>query len=295
MNLERCCWPALAWLVISTAQADGTNRHSATVTVQGDENDNRQWLGKLALPLADHAWLQASIGRTEFAGASASDSQTVGAALGAGTASLDVAVEFAQRRGDARFKQRDWAATVNWHGARGGLGADAFLRSAEGTSQTVSPSGGVFAPPTITTVRESVTSRGFGLHGNLDLTPRATVFGGAMRYSHDFTVDANAPQTGSPLSSLLGTPAALSGVWRDQAYVDRSYRIGGSYRLPNAAVNAQYFRDRTADTREVSSTVQLQAEFLLAGHWLVSPLVGLSYVDSDRQIGYGGLTLGYAW
>jgi hypothetical protein len=294
MSLERCYWPALAWLMVSTAQADGTNRHSATVTVQGDENDNRQWLSKLAVPLADHTWLQASIGRTELAGA-ASDSQTVGAALGAGTASLDVAVEFAQRRGDARFRQRDWAATLNWHGASGGLGADAFLRSAQGTSQTTSPSGGVFAPPAITTVKESVSSQGFGLHGHLILTPQATVFGGAMRYRHDFTVDANTRQAETPLSSLLGTPAGLSGVWRDQAYIDRSYRLGGRYRLRNAAVNAQYFRDRIANTGAVSSTVQLQAEFLLAGHWLVSPMIGLSSVESHRQVGYGGLTVGYAW
>lgn len=295
MSLERCCWPALAWLMVSTAQADGANRHSATVTVQGDENDNRQWLSKLAVPLADHAWLQASIGRTELAGAAASDSQTVGAALGAGNASLDAAVEFAQRRGDARFKQRDWAATLNWHGASGGLGADAFLRSARGTSQSSSPSDGVFAPPTTTTVRESVSSQGFGLHGHLVLTPQATVFGGAMRYRHDFTVDANATQTAAPLSSLLGMPAGLSGVWRDQAYIDRSYRIGGRYRLPNAAVSAQYFRDRISNTGAASSTAQLQAEFFLAGHWLVSPMVGLSYVDSNQQVGFGGLTVGYVW
>jgi hypothetical protein len=221
--------------------------------------------------------------------------QTVGAALGAGIASLDVAVEFAQRRGDARFKQRDWAATLNWHGASGGLGADAFLRSAQGTSQTTSPSGGVFAPPTDTTVRESVKSRGFGLHGNLVLTPRATVFGGAIHYRYDFTVDANATQTETPLSSLLGTPAGLSGVWRDQAYIDRSYRIAGRYRLPNAALSAQYFRDRIANTGAASSTVQLQAELLLAGHWLVSPMIGLSSGDSQRRVGYGGLTVGYAW
>jgi hypothetical protein len=275
MRLERCCWPALAWLMVSAAQADGTGGYVATASAQADENDNRQWFSKLAVPLADHAWLQASIGRTELADEAAGDLQTVGAALGAGTASLDVAVEFAQRRGDARFRQRDWAATLDWHGERGGLGADAFLRSAEGTSQT--------------------SSQGFGLHANFALTPRAALFGGAMRYSHEFSVEANAPQPGTPLSSLLGTPPVLSGVWREQAYIDRSYRIGGSYRLRSAAVNAQYFRDSIANTGAVSNTVQLQAEFLLAEHWLVSPMIGLSSADSEQQVGYGGLTVGYAW
>jgi hypothetical protein len=295
MSLERRCWPALAWLLASTAQADGTNRHSATVSVQGDENDNRQWMSKLAVPLADHAWLRAGIGRTELAGAVAGDSQTIGAALGAGTPTFDAAVEFAQRRGDAAFKQRDWGATLNWHGARGGLGADAFLRSAHGTSQTISRSDGVFAPPATTTVRESVRSQGFGVHGNFAPTTQATVFASAMHYRYDFSVDTSATQTGTPLSSLLGPTAVLSGVWRDQAYIDRSYRVGGSYRLRSAAVSAQYFHDRIAVSGEVSSTVQLQAEFLLAGRWLVSPMIGWSSGDSYQQVGYGGLTLGYAW
>jgi hypothetical protein len=159
----------------------------------------------------------------------------------------------------------------------------------------MSRSDGVFAPPAPTTVRESVRSQGFGVHGNFAPTPQATVFASAMHYRYDFSVDTNATQTGTPLSSLLGPTAVLSGVWRDQAYIDRSYRLGGRYRLPNAAVNAQYFRDRIANTGAVSSTVQLQAEFLLAGHWLVSPMIGLSSVESHRQVGYGGLTVGYAW
>lgn len=295
MNLERCGWPALACLLLSTAHAEGANRHSATLSVQGDENDNRQWLGKLALPLGDHAWAQGSVGRTELATAPAGNTKTVGAAVGIGGQTLDAAIDFVQRTGDARFEQQDWAAALNWHGVRGGLGADVLLRSASGESKTTTGSGSVLAPPVTTTVRESADARGFGLHGDFDLTPRANVFAGAMRYRYDFSVDSIATGTSTPLSSLLGTTTALSGAWRDQAFIDRSYRIGARYRFEGAAVNAQYFHDRSANTGEVLSTAQLQAEFFLAGHWRVSPTIGYSSGGSSGQTGYGGLSLGFIW
>jgi hypothetical protein len=294
-NLERCGWPALACLLLSTAHAEGANRHSASLSLQGDENDNRQLLGKLALPLGDHAWVQGSLGRTELATAPTGNTKTVGAAVGIGGQTLDAALDFVQRTSDARFKQQDWAAALNWHGARGGLGADVFMRSASGESETTTRSGNVLAPPVTTTVGESVDAKGFGVHGAFDLTPRANVFAGAMRYRYDFSVDSTATGTSTPLASLLGTTSALSGVWRDQAFIDRSYRVGAGYRFQGAAVNAQYFHDRIANTGEVLSTAQLQAEFLLTGHWLVSPTIGYSRGGSSGQSGYGGLSLGFIW
>lgn len=295
-NLERCGWPGLACLLLlSTAHAEGANRHSAMLSVQGDENDNRQWLGKLALPLGDSAWVQGSIGRTELATSPVGNTRTVGAAVGIGSQTVDAAVEFVRRTGDARFEQQDWAAALSWHGARGGLGADVFLRSARSESNTTTGSGDVLSQPVTTTIRESVDSTGFGLHGDFDLTPRTRVFAGAMRYRHDFSLDSTATGTRTPLSSLLGTTAPLSGMWRDQAFIDRSFRVGGRYRFQAAAVSAQYFHDRAASTGEVLRTVQVQAEFLSAGHWLVSPTVGYSSGDSSEQTGYVGLSLGFIW
>lgn len=295
-DLERCGWPALACcLLLSTAHAEGTHGHSAMLTVQGDEHDNWQWLSRLALPLGDHAWMQGSFGSTELGTAPARNIKTVGAAMGIGGRTVDAAVEFVRRTGDGRFEQQDWAAALNWHGARGGLGADVFLRSAGSESTTTTSSGGVFSPPVTQTVRGSVDSTGFGLHGALDLTPRAKVFAGAMRYRHDFSFDSAAADPGTSLTSVLGIPAALSGVWRDQAFIDHSYRVGGSYRFEGAAVNAQYFHDRTANTGETLNTVQLQAEFLLAGHWLVSPMMGYSSGAHAEQTGYGGLSVGFIW
>jgi hypothetical protein len=295
VNLERFGWTALACLLVSTANAEADNRHSAMLNVQGDENDNRQWLSKLALPLGDHAWVQGSIGRTELATIPASNIKAVGAAIGIGGHTLDAAVEFARRADDDRFEQQDWAAALNWHGARGGLGAEVFRRSADGESKTTTVSRGVFSPPLTTTVRESVDSAGFGMHGDFDLTPRTKVFAGAMRYRHHNSVDSTATGTPTPLSSLLGTTPALSGVWRNQAFIDRSYRVGGSYRFQSAAVNVQHFHDRIANTGEVLSTVQLQAEFLIAKHWMVSPMIGYSSDGSSEQTGYGGLSLGFTW
>ncbi|MGH8178219.1 MAG: hypothetical protein ACREV5_18335 [Steroidobacter sp.] len=293
MHLERCSWPALLCLMCSTVHADDANRHSATVSVHGDENDNRQWLGKLALQLGDHAWAQGSVGRTELATAGPNDVRALGAALGFGGPTVNVGVEFVQRESDGGFEQQDWAAALNWRGARGGLGADAFVRSTRGESRVTQP-GGVFQPPVTTTVRESVDAKGFGLHGDFSLTPQATVFAGAMRYRYEFS--ANSAAAGNtPLSFLLGSNAALSGVWRDQAFIDRSYRVGGSYRLQHAAVSAQYLRDRTTRTAEILNTVQLQAEFPIAEHWLVTPALGYSSGGSLGRAAFAGLSLAVNW
>lgn len=296
MNLERC-WPALVCLLLSTAHADGadgTLRHSATVSVQGDENDNRQWWGKLAVPLGDHAWVQGSLGRTELVTAPVSNIKMIGAAMGIGGQTLDATVDFVRRTGDSGFEQQDLAAALNWHGTRGGIGADVFLRSASGESKTTA-AGSVLAQPVTTTVRQSVHAKGFGLHGDFDLTPRTNVFAGAMRYRYDFSADSVTTGTGTPLSSLLGTTAELSGAWRDQAFIDRSFRVGARYRFEGAAVNAQYFYDRSANSGEGFSTAQLQAELLLAGRWLVSPTLGYSSGGDAGPTAYGGLSLGVIW
>ncbi len=294
-NLERCGWSVLAGLAVSIAHADGIDRHSATLSALGDENDNRQWLGKVALPLGDHVWVQGSLGRTELATAPTGNTKTVGATVGMGFQTFDAAIDFVQRRDDAGFEQQDWAAALNWHGARGSIGADLLLRSAGGESKTTTGSGSVFAPSVATTIKESVDATGFGLHGAFALTPRTSLLAGAMRYRYDFSVESMTPGASTPLSSLLGTTAALSGAWRDQAFIDRSYRVGVRHRFQAAALNAQYLHDRAANTGEVVSTVQLQVELLLAEHWLISPSVGYSFGSIANQAGYGGLSLSLIW
>lgn len=294
VNLERYRWPALACLMCSTVHADDTNRHSATVSVHGDENDNRQWLGKLALSVGDYSWVQGIVGRTELATARANDTSTVGVGFGMGGRTVSASVEFVQRSGDGQLEQQDWSAALNWRGARGGLGADLFVRSASSESN-MTQSGGVLASAVNTTVRESVDARGFGLHGDFSLTPRARVFAGAMRYQYDFTADPAATAGNTPLSFLLGSDAVVSGVWREQAFIGRSYRVGGSYRFQNAAVSAQYLRDRTTRTDQTLDTMQLQAEFPIAGHWLVSPTVGYSSGGSLGHAGFAGLSLSFNW
>ena len=294
-NLERYSWPALACLLFSTAHADGTGRHSAVLSVQGDENDNRQWLSRLVLPLGDYAWLQGSFSNTELATEPATSTRTLGAAMGIGSRTVQASIGFVQRTADTQFEQQDWAAALDWRGARGGVGADVFLRSANGESQTTMRPGGVVSSPVVTTFQESVDSRGFGLHGNFDLTPQIKMFAGAMRYRHDFHVDSTSTGNNTPLSSLLGAPTALSGVWRDQAFIDRSYRVGMSYRFQRAVVSAQYFHDRIANTDEPVGTVQLQAEFPVGEHWLISPSIGHSSGGRADPTGFAGLSIGFTW
>jgi hypothetical protein len=296
MNRDRCRWLTLACLMLSTAHAGDMNKHSATLSVQGDENDNRQWLGRVALPLGEYAWAQASLGKSEFAPAGANDARIVGVALGGGGKSISTAVEFVQRKGDAGFEQQSWAATLDWHGARGSLGADVSLRSADARSTATQTTGGIFATPVTTTVRESVDGTGFGVHGDFALTPRVIVSAGAMRYQYDFDTSSTSTTTNTPLSSLLGnTISAVPGAWRDQAFVDRTYRVGGTYLMQGAAVGVQYFRDHVASSDERFSTVQLQAEFQIAEQWSFSPTVGYSEGGSTGNVAFGGANLKFSW
>jgi hypothetical protein len=295
VNPERCRWLTLACLMLSTAHAGDMNKPAATLSVQGDSNDNRQWLGKVAMPLGEHAWAQGSFGKSELARAGASDARIVGVAVGGGGEHISTAVEFVQRKGDAGFEQQNWAATLDWHGTRGSLGADVSLRSANAESTATQTSGGVFGSPVTTTVRESADGTGFGVHGDYVLTPQFIVSAGAMRYRYDFDVKSTTTASTTPLSSLLGNVAAVPGAWRDQAFVDRTYRVGGTYVLQRAAVSAQYFRDHVANSDVAFSTVQLQAEFPFAEHWLFSPTVGYSDGGEAGHVGYGGMSVRFSW
>lgn len=294
MNPERCRWLTLACLMLSTAHAGDMNKPSATLSVQGDSNDNRQWLGKLAVPLGESAWAQGSFGKSDLAAAGANDARIVGVAVGSGGANISTAVEFVQRKGDARFEQQSWAGTLDWHGTRGSVGADVSLRSGKAQS-TTSQTGGVFGSPVTTTIRESADGTGFGVHGDYVLTPRFIVSAGAMRYRYDFDVKSTTTANTTSLSSLLGTTNATPGAWRDQAFVDRTYRVGGTYVLQRAAVSTQYFRDHVANSDVSFSTVQMQAEFPIAEHWLVSPTVGYSDGGRAGHVGYGGLSVRFDW
>jgi hypothetical protein len=297
VNSESCRWLTLACLMLSTAHAGDIDKRSATLSVQGDSNDNRQWLGKVALPLSDSVWAQASLGKFQFGTDGANDSAIVGAALGAGGQNFSTAIEFAQRKGDSGFNQQSWGATVDWHGSRGNLGADVSVRSAKGTSTTTQSSDVAFGRPVTTTVRESVNGTGFGVHGDFALTSRVIVFAGAMRYRYDFDVESSTSANNSTLSSLLGLDNAgvAPGAWREQAFVDRSYRIGSTYLFDSAAISAQLFRDHVTNSDETFSTVQLQAEIPFAQRWIVNPTLGRSANGSAGDVTYGGINLRFIW
>lgn len=294
MNSENCRWLTLACLMLSTAHAGDFNKHSATLSMQGDENDNRQWLGKVALPLGEHAWVQGSVGRSDLAAAGANDSKIVGAAFGVGGKDVSAAVELVQRKSDARFEQQTWNGTLDWHGMRVGLGADVSIRSATSVSSSTTQTGGVFTTPVTTTFKESADGQGFGVHGDLALTTRFIVSAGAMRYRYDFDVESNTG-TNTALGSLLGTNVATPGAWRDQAFVDRTYRVGATYLLQSAAMSARYFRDRIAHSDTTFSTVELQAEFRVADHWALSPTLGYSQGGALGNVAYGGMSLRFDW
>ena len=88
MKIRAFGWCALFSVMLSTAHAADGNRYSTTLSVHGDENDNREWLGSVTLALGDHAWAQGSIGHGEFA---AGEMKIAGIGFGVGGRALRTA------------------------------------------------------------------------------------------------------------------------------------------------------------------------------------------------------------
>lgn len=281
--------------VAKMAAAEDALRHSVALSVIADESDNRQWLGKMVLPLGDFISIQANAGQAKFDGVPG-NTGIVGGALGADGGNIGAALEFTRRK-NATFELKDWRAVVNWRGAGGGLGIDAALRAADGgqSESTTQTNGLLGSTLTTTTTFESADGRGFGLHGHLDVTEQVRLFAGFMRYSYDFERTSTTSGSGNALlPSVLGG-VAVSGVTRDQALIDRSYQVGASYRLERHALSAQYLRDRVVQTGEILNTLQLQAEIAVGRQWAVTPLIGRSTSDRSGGVNFGGLGAAFRW
>lgn len=272
------------------AGAEGELRRAVSMSVLADANDNRQWLGKLAVPMGDYLWVQGHAGKTWLN--AAPDTNIIGATFGIQGSTIGAALEFTRRKQDA-FELKDWHGVFDWRGTRGGVSADVFWRAAESESTSTSQSDGLFGSSLTTTSRESADGKGWGLHGYVDVTERVRLFGGLVRYAYEFERTSVSNGGDALLSALVAT--AASGVTRDQELIDRTYQAGVSYRVDGHALAMQFLRDRVTQTGEVLNTYQLQAELGVGRHWSLLPLAGRSTSDRPGGVNFGGLGVMFRW
>ena len=277
-----------ALLAAATHAQSDVSTHSPYIAVNGtvDEDDNSSANFEFGLPIGRYAWLFAGGGQRESSSGSddlSTDVWRLGGGLG--NEHLELNASYVHRKDDS-FKQDDWLLSLDWRGSRGGMGADYFVRHSDAET-TTSIRRRRLAPRSIR-ISESLDGEGFGAHGDIEVTEQVNVFASAMFYDYD-DVASNHPY----LSRLLYLSG--SGVTREEAFLDRSFGIGATYRFSSMSLTLQHWRDKAWQTEEVTDTTELSVLVLFGDHWSVAPSIGYSDGDIDGSVAFGVVTIGYNW
>lgn len=280
-----------------------------SVGAQRDARHNQSLLGTLSLPVGQRQWLQFTGGQSRVAQHAVPHRAHV---LGAGTGYAGdgwwASVGATHRRDAERYRQTDWAATVEWRDERFTIGLDGSYRDArqQGTVVTPTPTGGTAMVP----VEQRIKGAGLGLHGGLMLGAKTRLYAGAMHYDLRSRTRQNGSVSGAGgndpagiVSALLDNPPLLarslstraSLVARDEAALSRSVQAGASYRFDQVALSAEYLGDKVLDAPGTMHTVQLKAALDLAPGWTLAPAVGRTRSDEYGGVNFGALSVTRAW
>jgi hypothetical protein len=257
-----------------------------TLTAETDESESSQVAIDLGSSIGAGGWIRGGVGRLELA----DDDEEIGTdvftlAGGASIKAIDVSAALVHRTGDKGFKQQDGSFALGWQGSRGAIGGDVFIRQAD--SETVISVQRRRLDPRELHIVESIDGRGYGIHGDFDITPALTVFASWMTYEYD--IDTNRPIL-ARLSLLNG-----SGVTRSEAYLDSSLSTAMTYHFTRASLTGQYMHDEALTKDDITDSLQLSLLIFRGDHWSLTPMLGASKNDLLGDTVYGGLSLGYTW
>ncbi len=268
-------------------------------SVQADDRHDLQALTTISLPVGEHAWVQAG-GGTSHSEEPAGPRRPGILALAAGIAAS--AWQFtlgATRRSDAsRYRQTDWASSLEWHHDGNMLGLDLTHRRslASGTVTVANALGASTAVP----AQARISGTGAGLHGTLAVNEHASVYA-AVAGSHyrSGTQQAGTTSSGGPLASNPLLASALLGdtsvVNRDEAALDRSALVGATWRWSRAAVSAEYATGRVHDDAGTLRSVDVKAAIDVAPGWRVTPGLGRGTADQGGRATFASLSVTHAW
>ncbi|MBT9524194.1 MAG: hypothetical protein IV105_02960 [Rhizobacter sp.] len=300
-----CGLACFALLASSAAQAG--ERADATATnadmryvaasLQRDAQQAQAAMGLLSVPVGERAWVQVGGGQTRQEQTSAARRASV-ANAGAGYIGEHWQASLAASHRDAGsdFRQTDWDAVLEWRGEQSGLGIDGHHRDARLAGTVVVstlPSGTATMP-----VLQRLKGSGIGVHGHVRLTGRFTVYAATMRYDYRISTQQNGASTGGGSTSLLSRVLPQAGpsfVSRDEMALNRSSRVGGSYRFETVTLSGDFIADRVLDEPATVHTVQLKAAFHLSPHWTVTPSVGRTRSETVGGVTFAGLAVSHAW
>ncbi|HEX2585831.1 MAG TPA: hypothetical protein VHL14_11915 [Steroidobacteraceae bacterium] len=272
----------------------------ASINLQSDGDNNRQFTGALGLSIGEHSWLQVGTGKLHIQQQSdALDPSLISLGGGLIGERFSVALSASQRNDGDKYRQHDWSGTLDWHNSRVGIGVDALHRNMElrGAVPVTNNQGSIVSAP----VYQSLNGNGIGLHGLINLTERLAMSLGGMHYSynsitHQDSTNAPSGNNGGLLSTITNPLSTqVSGVTRETAALQHSWNAGIAYRLPKVALIAQYFNDKGIENSGTLITTELCAAFFINDHWTVSPAIGYSTKEHAGGVTFGVLTTRYGW
>ncbi|MFL6617154.1 MAG: hypothetical protein ACJ8MH_01045 [Povalibacter sp.] len=273
----------------ASAEEIPTKGYYAALSTETDDADGRNLLGEFGLPLGQPGWLHLAVGSSTIKMIDEDvDSTLASIAGGFDTERVSVEVSYSYREDSDTFEQQDLHGSVTLNGARGSIGLDLFHRSAE--DETVTSIERRRRDPLSIRTTQSVDGTGIGAHMRFDATQALQLFAAGMTYDYDSDVRGPAFLDRFPRLALR-----ISGVSRDQAFLDDTLRGGLTYRFANASITAQYIRDRELNTEEVTGSTEISANIALGNAWAIAPWIGQSSNDTDGDVLYGGLTVSVIW
>jgi len=267
-------------------------------SAQADDQHDLQAVTTLSLPVGEHAWVQASGGKSRSEQATGPRRPDIlGLVVGAAGPAWQFTLGATQRADANRFRQADWASALDWRHQGDILGLDLTHRRslASGTVDITGALGASTAVP----AQARIAGTGVGLHGTLAATEHLGVYAAVARNHYTSSTQQAAATTGGPLASNPLLASALLGgasvVDRDEVALDRSALVGASWRWSRTALSAEYATGRVHDNGGTLRSVAVKAAVDVAPGWRVTPGVGRGTSDQGGQATFASLSVTYGW
>ena len=290
-------------LAASAAQAaeltDGTapnaNMRYVAASMQRDARHDQAVMGLLSLPIGERWWGQIGGGQISNAqDGAARHPSGINGGMGYIGDAWQASLTASHRTDGSRFRQTDWAGTLEWRGDQFSAGIDGSYRDAKlsGTVITSIALGGT----TDAAVLQRVKGGGIGAHGSLQATEALSVYAAAMRYHYQATTQQDG-SAASPSSQVLASALQTSPsyVSRDETTLSRSSKVGASYRFAAVTLSGELLADNVLDVPGTVRTTQLKAAGAITPGWTATPVVGRTQSETYGSVNFGGLALTHAW
>lgn len=279
--------PALAFSTLASAEPAEIKGYYAALSGEVDDADFKELRGALAVPFGETAWAQLDLGTTTASQTNDDvNITTIGARTGFSTGKVDWRLMYTYREDGSSYTQHDVFGGFTYIARRGTVGLDLFYRSAR--SESVTSIQRRFRDPRAIRVVETTEGTGAGAHGELNVTRHLTLSSGVMFYDYDNS--SNVPSTVARLQRV-----SLSGVTRDEAYLQDSINVGVTYEFAVMSLGVVYYRDRQVDSNAATDTAELYADVTLTQHWALEAWIGSAMAQDDSETTYGGARISVVW